>query len=195
MQIFRYLLKDLFLGLLITMLIEKIFLFLNLREHWLTILSLLLFPGDLLSFAPSQQAQVEFFPFSVAKIDKNEELFEQIVNREVLFEQIVNREDNVKTFRFDLENFQLKPFFDLKTINEKQNYILFYGSSQPPYEKTGNEEEDSAHNIPHLYIGEQRSIIRKINFNRDDNPRSRAANYQLANPENQQDRSLLERSL
>lgn len=148
----------------------------------------MLFPGDLLSFAPSQQAQVEFFPFSVAKIDKNEELFEQIVNKnEVLFEQIVNREDNVKTFRFDLDNSELKPFFDLKTKKEKQNYILFYGSGQPPYEKTGNEEEDLLHNILHLYIGEQRSIIRKINFNRDDNPRSRAANYLLANPENQQD--------
>ena len=114
-----------------------------------------LFLGGLLSFAPSQQAQVEFFPFSVPKIDLNEQLFDQT---------IVNRDDNVKTFRFDLDGSQLKPFFDLKTKNEKQNYILFYGSGQPPYEKTGNEEEDLTHNITHLYIRRTKKYNKKNKF-------------------------------
>lgn len=78
------------------------------------------------TFAPPQQVRVNFFPFSVPKIALNEDLFNQIAARE----------DNIKSFRFELEGSKLKPFFDIKNKNEKQNYILFYGSNQPPFERT-----------------------------------------------------------
>lgn len=137
------------------------------------------FNGDFFTFAPSQQILVEMFPFSIPQNERNE----------VLFRQIINRDTNVgQTFRFEV-NSSLKPFSAIQRNQagaQKQNYILFYGSNQPPYEKTGDEEKDLKDKIYHLYIGEQRSIIKKINFRREDSPYVRENNIQLANPEKQQ---------
>lgn len=112
-----------------------------------------------------------------------------------MFNQIVAREDNVKSFRFDLDGSDLKPFFDTKNKNVKQNYVLFYGSNQPPFERVGDEKKDLDSRIFHLFIGEERGILKKIQFSREDNPRIRASNIQLSNPAKQQDRNVYKRKI
>lgn len=140
-----------------------------------------IFGGDFFTFAPGQQVLVEMFPFSVPQNEKNEELFN-------ITKRGIDDRETGRTFRYSIDS-SLKPFMTTrknKTDSKKQNYILFYGSNQPPFEKTGDEEKDLKDKIYHLYIGEQRSIIKKINFQRQDSPRNRANNVQLANPEKQQ---------
>ncbi len=138
-------------------------------------------------FVPRQQARVNLHHFSAPK-NENEDTFKEIIETEDV---------RVKSFRFNLEpgkNFDgktLSSFFKGNYTGEKQNYTLFYGTENPPHERMGIEEEDLKERIFHIYIGEERGILKKVNFNRDDNPRARTNNIQLSNPDKQQDGVLI----
>ena len=132
-------------------------------------------------FAPRQQARINMLPFSAPK-SSNEEVFKTILNRQ-----------NTKSFRFNLDpgknssDTMLKPFLTLDSKGDKQDYILFYGVNQPPLDRLAEEKSDLEQKIFHIYLGEERGLIKKANFSRDDNPRARTNNIQLNNPDKQQD--------
>lgn len=138
-------------------------------------------------FAPKQQVRINMLPFSAPKLPHNEELFEEILG---------NR-DRIKSFRFNLNagsNFNgrtLMPFLNSNLKADKQNYILFYGTNQPPLERIADERKDLEQKIYHVYIGEERGIVVQPSFSRDDNPRQRATNIQQSNPEKQQDGMII----
>jgi len=145
--------------------------------------------SDGFKFAPSQQIRVNLLPFSAPK-SSNEDIFRSIVE---------SGNQPTKSFRFNLKaerNFggsdnTLKPFMNLNVNADKQNYILFYGVNQPPLERIAEEQADLKEKIFHIYIGEERGIIKKASFSRDDNPRIRANNIQLSNPEKYQDGMII----
>jgi len=145
--------------------------------------------GDTFKFAPKQQARVNLLPFSCPQLDHNEKMFEDVLNNK----------DLIKSFRFDLnpghnrdsnlQNTTLLPFLhpDLKNAGKKQNYILFYGVNQAPFDRVADVEKDLEQKIYHVYIGEERGLVKDIKFSRDDNPRARAVNIQQNNPAKQGD--------
>lgn len=132
-------------------------------------------------FAPRQQVRINILPFSVPQVENNEELFREVLTSEA-----------TKSFRFNLDpnrNFNgktLSPFLNSDIKAPKQNYILFYGINQPPLERIAEEQRDLQQKIYHVFIGEERGLIKKVGFSRDDNPRQRASNIQQSNPEKQQ---------
>lgn len=138
-------------------------------------------------FAPKQQVRINMLPFSAPKLQHNEEMFEEILKNK----------DRVKSFRFNLKpgsNYNgrtLMPFLNSNLKSDKQNYILFYGTNQPPMERIADEKKDLEQKIYHVYIGEERGLVKSPSFARDDNPRQRSTNIQQSNPDKQQDGMII----
>ena len=100
---------------------------------------------------------------------------------------------------FDNQVMLYNPFRFLKTTKSKAevsrssassnrklaNYIFLFSNNEYSEDLKRNYTEDIKNNILHFYIGEEKGMIKSIDFSREDNPRLDAHNIQVANQENQ----------
>lgn len=124
-------------------------------------------------FAPRQGVRLTYKPFTVPANKKRTELFKS-------------------STRVNLFEIEEVPFIheESRALSEKQefeNYILIHASVDHPWDLTGDYEEDRKRGIYHLFYGNERGMVKRINFKRADKPYIRAAN--IANNFNESARS------
>lgn len=121
-------------------------------------------------YAPRQNVRLTYKPITVPANKRRTELFKS----------------STRVNLFELEEF---PFIhkEERVMSEENleydNYILLYASIDHPWDLTGDYEEDRKRGIYHLFYGNERGLVKRINFKRADKPYIRAAN--IANNLNQ----------
>ena len=113
-------------------------------------------------FAPKQQARIVYKPFTAPVNEKRTQIFQE-------------------STRTSVKKLEETPFnsVDYRTMNEKmdlEDYVLIYGTVENPYQLTGDYDDDLKRGIYHLFYGNDRGLVKKIDFERDDNPALRSAN-------------------
>ena len=113
-------------------------------------------------YAPRQKVNLTYKPFTCPANTKRTQLFRE------------------KT-RVTLQELEEVPFISeehrsLSEKSEMENYILIHASVENPWDLTGDYEEDRQRGVFHIFYGEERGLVKSINFKRVDQPYIRAAN-------------------
>ena len=113
-------------------------------------------------YAPRQKINLTYKPFTCPANTKRTQLFRE------------------KT-RVTLQELEEVPFISeehrsLSEKSEMENYILIHASVENPWDLTGDYEEDRQRGVFHIFYGEERGLVKSINFKRVDQPYIRAAN-------------------
>lgn len=113
-------------------------------------------------FAPRQKIRLTYQPFSVPADQKRTDLFKS-------------------STRINLSELEEVPFIhkEERVLPESvnmENYLLIHASVENPWNLKGDYEQDKKDGIYHLFYGNERGLVKNINFNRADKPYVRAAN-------------------
>ena len=82
--------------------------------------------------------------------------------------------------------FNLKQYLPVDNkIEENMNLVFILSENEENINLKGDFDQDwNTNGIYHFYVGEEKGLVKRISFNREDNPRLEAAQLQAANPEN-----------
>lgn len=113
-------------------------------------------------FAPRQQARLTYTPFTAPANTKRTDLFRSSTRIDL---------SELEEFPFTSEEHRV-----LSTKQEMENYILIRATIENPWDLTGDYDNDKKKGIYHLFYGNERGIVKRIQFKKSDNPHIRAAN-------------------
>lgn len=123
-------------------------------------------------FAPKQQARLRYKVFSVPRNKTREAIFKASLNEDKGFR--INAEEIVAgNAQFSLRQNKMAIDNDNTAVD---NYMFIYGGVEWPFDLSNNYSEDLRKGIYHIFFGNERGLVKEINFQREDLPFLRESN-------------------